>query len=414
MRERGLFCPFSSLFLPGALVVLLAGTTLSPEVYAQNPVFQNFFFDVCGGSPTGALATRCAETPAGTGNLSGDSEDSLNPSQFLDVNRNALDRARLVNKQIQERMEKKRANPDAAQPPRWGVFGHLNFESLERDETTLQRGFEADRSGFDLGYDVRTSDRGLFGLLLSYAQTDSDFDADQPGVNFDPPDSDGSTDADGLSFILYTSRDFGKSAWLDGTLGYGRTEYDFTRNAVFQESTRTLAQTDVGAEADSESEDLSVGFGLGHDHGRGAYGGSFYGRLNYIRTEVDPFTERDPSGLAMEVREEDRSSFLGTLGWRGSRTFSTSWGVVIPHVRIEYEPEFEDDPQTANARYGLDAAQNIFRLEGDSEDTDYFNGATGVSFVMPRGWNAFLDLEVLMGHSFLDRRRVTVGLRKEL
>lgn len=46
---------------------------------ADNAPFQAFFFSVCGGA-SGVLAARCNETPDGLGNLSGDSESSLNPS----------------------------------------------------------------------------------------------------------------------------------------------------------------------------------------------------------------------------------------------------------------------------------------------------------------------------------------------
>ena len=400
-----------------AVSAQLAGVLLAPVAHAQNPVFQSFFFAVCGGSPTGALATRCGETPGGTGNISGDSEDSLNPSQFLAVNQAALARARLTSKQVQERLEKTREQPDEASGSiarRWNIFAHTNFENIERDQTDLQRGFDSDRLGLEFGFDVRLSDGGLVGALLTYEETDTDFDPDQPGVNFDPPDNDGETDADGVSVTLFASRDLGKKMWLDGSIGYGQTNHEFTRNSVFQESTRTVSQTNVGAVGDADGDEFFAGAGFGYDYGPRAFGGSVYGRLNYIRSEVDGFAESDPSGLAMLVGDETRRSFLGTLGWRGSYVFSTSWGVFIPHVRIEYEHDFEDDAASAAASYVLDSGRNLFGLAGDDPDSDYFNGAAGFVVVMPKGWNVFLDLEIQTGHSRLDRQRVTAGFRKEL
>ena len=66
------------------LPLLLAATlTGIPALsFAQNAEFQNFFFAVCGGATVGALTTRCGETPGGTGNVSGDSEESLNKIFF--------------------------------------------------------------------------------------------------------------------------------------------------------------------------------------------------------------------------------------------------------------------------------------------------------------------------------------------
>ena len=62
----------------GAAVSALGG--LSAQ--ADNAALQALFFDACA-NPSGALAERCAETPGGLGDLSGDSESSLNPSQTL-------------------------------------------------------------------------------------------------------------------------------------------------------------------------------------------------------------------------------------------------------------------------------------------------------------------------------------------
>ena len=65
----------------------------SQDAMAANPVFQDFVFANLCTNPTGALNDRCTEWVGTVGDLSGDSESSLNPSQSLSNNHTALERA---------------------------------------------------------------------------------------------------------------------------------------------------------------------------------------------------------------------------------------------------------------------------------------------------------------------------------
>lgn len=394
-------------------LVFAAVVASAPTAEAQNPQFQNFFFNVCQGSPSGALAARCGETTGGLGDLSGDSEDSLNPSQFLEGNQASQARARVTTKDVQQRLESKRGADSGA--PRWGLFGHFNLESLDRDATALQRGFDSDRSGVQIGADYRLSDRAFVGALLSVENTDTEFDPDAAGTNFTPATNDGAADADGISLTVYGSRSLGATMWIDGSLGVGQTDYEFARNAVFQESTRSVAQTDLAGLGSADGDEFSAGIGFGHDYTRDAFSGGAYVRANFTQTDVDRFVESDAAatGLAMDVAERTRRSMIATLGWRGSYTFSTDWGVVLPQLRIELERELEDDPDSVDASYVLDTAQSVFTLAGDSPDESWVNAALGVMIVAPNGWSLFVDGELLTGHDYLDRQRFTIGARKE-
>ncbi len=56
---------------PFACRAAVAGILLAAaEARSANADFQAFFFQACS-TPSGALATRCGETPGGLGNLSG-------------------------------------------------------------------------------------------------------------------------------------------------------------------------------------------------------------------------------------------------------------------------------------------------------------------------------------------------------
>jgi outer membrane autotransporter protein len=394
---------------------------LAPPAAAQNAAFQSFFFDVCA-SPTGTLATRCAETPAGGGDLSGDSEESLNPSQTLPINDAALARARAIAEEVEERLEERRnegasadAKDDAGVERRWGIFLNERWEGFDREETSRERGFDGDTLGTQIGADYRISDRAFAGLLFSYDYTDSEFDSDAPGVNFVPPDDDGSSDADNYSVTAYGSYNVTDAFYVDGSAGYGYSDYEFERNAVFQETTRTVPQTNVRTQADTEGHEISASLGGGYDFRSGAFEAGPYLRASYVRTKVEGYRETDTtgSGLAMQIDGESQTSLTAIVGVRTSYAVSTPWGVLIPQARVEYEHEFERDQETTATRFVQDAGGNVFRLSGDDPDRDYMNASAGLVLILADGWIPFVDYEALIGHSFLDRHRVTLGVRKE-
>jgi hypothetical protein len=87
--------------------------------------------------------------------------------------------------------------------------------------------------------------------------------------------------------------------------------------------------------------------------------------------------------------------------------------VFVPQVRVEYQYEFEDDPQTVDARFELDTAGTEYRLAGGSGDNDAVNAGLSVATVLPNGWMPFVDFSMLFGQDTFERQRATLGLRVE-
>jgi outer membrane autotransporter protein len=396
--------------------------------HAADPVFQNFFFDACV-NPVGTLAVRCGETPGGTGDLSGNSESSLNPSQPLSSQAAALGRAREKTRKASETTaelrdmdaEKQRAGMSEAGALSIGPFslllnGRKTWFDQDRDQGDAERGLDGDIWAAELGFDYRMSDRTVVGGFLGYENTDADYDKDEAGVNFTPQSDSGNIDADSYSLTLFGSYNFTDNFFIEGSVGYSSTDYTFERNVVFQESTRTTPQTDVRAEADTDGEQYWASASMGYDFYRDALSIGPYARVTYVKSTIDDYTEKDASnsGLQMRIDVDNRTSVTTNLGIGASYAMSTSWGVLVPQARAEWEHEFDQDAQDITSLYVLDADQNSFSLEGDDPDRDYFNIGAGVSAIFPNGWMGFVDYEGLLGYEDLSRHRVTLGLRVEL
>jgi outer membrane lipase/esterase len=285
----------------------------------------------------------------------------------------------------------------------------------ERDPTTdLERGTEGDTRGVELGFDRRMSDRVFLGALLAAEKTEFDYSAELPGVNFTPAERAGDAETDAYSFTGYLTVNLGERGFLEGSVGYVRQDHTFRRNSVFQESTRTVAQTNVDTEGETDGEVVWAGLNLGYDWNSGASTFGPYGGITYARSKIDAYAEDDltGSGLAMGFAETDRTSLQGHFGLRFDRAISTGSGVFVPQVRVEYLHEFDDDAPQATASFVLDAAASQFTFLGDEPESGVVNAGVGATWILPGGWIWFVNVDYLASGD-IDRTRATLGLRAE-
>lgn len=406
---------------PGLAFLLL----LPASVPAANAPFQEFFFGVCGGA-TGTLALRCGETTGSLGNLSGDSESSLNPSQNLAHNLAPVSAAAARSKESRERGEKLRDEAlDASDGVKvqigpvsllLNVQGAAFERSLSDQEVAAgARAFDGESRAIEAGLDYRMSDTMVLGALVGVEKYDYDFDPEAPGRNFTPANRAGDAEASNVFLTVFASKMIGTGGYVDVTVGYEAQDATYRRNSVFQESTRTIAQTDVRVRGDTQGTTLWASLNAGYDFARGSSSFGPYAGVTWTDSDIDAYRETDlsNSGLAMRFGKTSNSSLLGHAGLRFSHSISTGWGVVMPQARLEYQHEFEDDPAEATARYVLDGSGRTYSLTGDGVDRDFMNAGLSAALIMKNGWMTFVDASILLDNENFDRTRVTVGLRKE-
>jgi outer membrane autotransporter protein len=407
---------------------LLLGTSVSQ---AAQPQFQDFLFGVCAGTPTGDLAARCVESNDGVqdGNLSGDSEDSLTPTQALSNANNALAQTRA---RIEALLEKSRSIPGAErtsvldeakgtraitrafQMDGWSFLAQAELGRLERDRTLLERGYETDSVLFNIGADYRVSDTLLVGGLLGFDRYDQTFDPDQPGVNFTPQANEGDSRVTNLSLSVFAAKYFGDSAYVEGQASYINSDYRFRRRVVFQESGRVIPQTNVNTEADADGDQfaVSIGGGLEHDLGPWTLGG--FARGDYVHSTIDAYQETGGSGLGMAFDEDKNTDITGTVGLRLSRAFNQDFGVLVPQAYVEHVHAFKADTRESTSRFLLDSAANQFNLTGDDPDKDYQNVGLSLLAILPNGVSFFLGYSTQLNNDYVDYHRWNTGLRVEL
>lgn len=401
--------------LSSGLTLLAAG-----QANAANPDLQDLFFAACV-SPTAALAVRCGETDGALGNLSGDSESSLNPSQSLSGNQVALRSALGHSEQARARAEGSTEEEPSVRVD-IGKFSLLfnvgrTWEELDRTQDRDQeRGYDADSDTLEVGFDYRLSDSTVMGLQIMSSRTDLDFDRENLGTNFTPASSAGDIETDSLGIMGFVAFGIGERGYMDLSLGMQTGEADYQRNSVFQESNRVITQTNSLVKGSADTDQTWASINAGWQIPRESWSFGIHGGLTFSDSEVDSFVERDASGtgLAMRFSGSDQQSLVGTLGVRLQRVIGTESGVIIPYASVTYGYEFEDDANELHTGYILDASANTFQLSGDKPDSGFITSSIGISTVFPNGWMPFLDVSYWSGYEDLDRLGVRAGLRKEL
>jgi outer membrane autotransporter protein len=85
----------------------------------------------------------------------------------------------------------------------------------------------------------------------------------------------------------------------------------------------------------------------------------------------------------------------------------------MPHLQLEWEHEFKDDPQAVEARFLHDPTGSPMVIRGDPLDTDYLRLGLGMSMVLTKGRSGFFYYERLLGKDGMSQYNLALGFRME-
>ncbi len=126
---------------------------------------------------------------------------------------------------------------------------------------------------------------------------------------------------------------------------------------------------------------------------------------------MDDFKESGHTGLELAYSNQNIRSLTLRPGVYGSYAFSTSWGVVIPQMTVEYVHEFLDDQRSVQFSFVQDPQNRRFLFETTPPDRDYLNLGLGVSMVLPSGLQPFLNFRDMLAYENRNTYTVTLGVR---
>lgn len=291
---------------------------------------------------------------------------------------------------------------------RWGFFASGILGRGEVDPGRVDPAYDTDIEGLTAGVDYRISDRWILGGSLGLTRQDTTL-----------PDGRGEVETSGWSVSGYTTWYRPDSWYVDGVLTWGRNDYDLVRSIRYSLPLAGGGSQDIDqlAKASSGGDLLSMAVTFGRDFNHGAWGVGPYGRLLFTRVDFDPIREHlqpgPGSGLGLQIEQRELESLASVLGGKLTYTHSTDWGVLMPHLQLEWEHEFRDDPQALEARFLNDPTGTPILLRGDELDTDYFRIGLGMSMVLTKGRSGYFYYERLMGKDRSSQYNLALGFRME-
>ena len=292
---------------------------------------------------------------------------------------------------------------------RWGFFAAGTIGRGEADGGSVNPAYDFDVEGVTAGLDYRKSDKWIIGGSFGYTRQDTQLPGDRGGL-----------DTNGWTLSAYTTYYQADSWYMDGVLTYGQNDYELLRQISYTLPLAGGGSTRINqvAQSDSGGDLLSTAFTVGRDWNFGAFGVGPYARVLYTRLGFDDIDEEllpgiAGSGLGLRIENRDVTSLASVLGAKFTYTHSASWGVLMPHLQLEWEHEYKDDPQALEARFINDPTGSAMLVSGDPLDTNYFRIGLGLSMVLTRGRSGFFYYERLAGMNGMSQDNLALGFRME-
>jgi hypothetical protein len=291
---------------------------------------------------------------------------------------------------------------------RWGFFAAGTIGRGEAEAGNINPAFDYDINGLTAGLDYRYSDKFIFGGAVGITRQGTDLAG-----------SEGSLDTTGWSVSAYSTFYKENSWYADSVLTYGRNNYDLERRIRYTlpipgGGFTTIDQT---GRSSSSGDLLEAAFTFGHDFQKGGLSIGPYARLLYTKLGFDESVEQlesgPGSGLGIVIETRDLTSIASQVGAKFTYSYSADWGVIIPHLQVEWEHEFKDDPAQITARFLNDPTATPMVITGDPQDTDYFRIGIGLSMILNKGRSGFIYYEQMLGRDGYNQYNLGLGLRVE-
>ena len=290
---------------------------------------------------------------------------------------------------------------------RWGYFVSGTIGRGESEAGRRTPAYDFDINGLTAGVDYRFSDGFVAGTSLGYTKQDTELASGE-----------GNVDADGYSLSAYATFYRDESWYTDAVLTWGRNDYGTLRRIRYMLTgpggTSTIDQTARGR---LEGDLLSVASTVGRDYQAGTWNIGPYGRMLYSRIDFDAGREviggGAGSGLALEIFPGTHTSLASVIGTKFSTALSRDWGILMPHLQVEWEHEYRDDPQRVGARFLADPSATRFSIEGEPIDSSFFRIGGGLSVLFAGGRSGFVYVERVIGKSGFTQTNVALGIRGE-
>ncbi|WP_175485804.1 autotransporter domain-containing protein [Lysobacter sp. yr284] len=258
-------------------------------------------------------------------------------------------------------------------PQGWGLWTAGTVSNGQRDRNARSDGFDFQSDGITVGADWRIGERFLLGVAGGYGWNDTDLD-----------DGRSKLEARQRALSLYGLWRPSERWFVDGTLGWGRLDYDIRRYS---------ATAGAIATADREGDQVFGSLTAGYEHGSAS--GLLltgYGRLDGSRTKLDGYRETGLGIYDLNYGSQTVENSGAALGLEGSFPILTTRGNVFrPYWTIEYRQALEDRSDV-RLNYVILPAASDYLLRLRSYGDNALSYGAGLDMELAQRWRLSLLL----------------------
>ena len=385
--------------------------TLDEAVKAQLEVYNN---EVCGrllqgDDPsvvlTGPLAgpTLCRRNPpAGSSTTTSSTAGSATPTTITDIAKKRFEEETKESKSSKSSSETESTTSSEQGPTKGGFFITAENESLNRDVTRLEDGYDSSIQKSTIGADYRFNYKSFAGVALELSQQYIDFNAG------------GDSDVKTNGLVAYGSYAPTDKFVMQMYGGYSSKSYKRNRIASFVEYDQFGGiNTDASGvpHADFDASQYGAGAQLAYDVtiGRVSLGPSL--SIDWLNTDFGTYKETGDSGLELTFHDDKVSSLQSSASLEASlATRAGSW-VLIPQLGINWKHEFENNQRTIQVSFVGDIRSKLFSFQTDAPDRDWLEFNVGIVAIPGKYAQIFANYRAIAGHDYFKGHTISLGVR---
>jgi len=271
--------------------------------------------------------------------------------------------------------------------PAWSAWGQAFGGHASQNERDQVPGYSANYSGLLLGVDKSINDRWRAGGVFSYTNTAINDEGDAAGD---------STRVNSYGFIGYAS--YTGQPWYVNLSG-GVVQQDYTTN-------RQVNFTGFAGNANGQfsGQQYVARAEAGYPLPLGPATLTPLASLTYSNLQQNGYTESGGNGAALTVGSGHSASVRSALGVKLEEGFATTYGVLVPDIRLQWLHEYDNAQQVTGASFAADpTGQTAFTTVGASPVSNVADVTLGVTLLRANNLSLTMRYELQAGGGFVSQ-----------
>lgn len=214
---------------------------------------------------------------------------------------------------------------------KFDFYAAYDYNPSKIDRTGVSPGNDNTGHSLTVGGDKQITDSVSAGLAFGYSWNKSDFDNDAGSFKLEAPML--------TAYTVYHVR----QGYIAGSATVGGLDFrDVRRNVRLGQAVRTETGATKGTLQAYTVTGSYLFEAANLRHGP-------VGSLTYQKIHVDDYAENGANSTTMAFRQQERESFISSIGWQVSAALAMGGRAVLPFARVAYEHESRDNERSVRA-----------------------------------------------------------------